>query len=513
MFRYIYKVAILSLIIGFSGCDDKDEVINPDSKPSEITFAYDMDLDIDMNEVDNLPIIAVITSEAGLKEVKMTIETEDEVIDFKSVAEFFNENSYSLSENINYKPNYKSFTVEAIDKLNRSEKATLKLNITEVMDGPEIVFDPEMIEYDELEGGVMPNTMFSINSVAGLVRLEMFLVTQDEQIQYGYTIDSFDDPHQFEFDEKINYVEGDKGFRVKATDIYDKVKIITMPVNYMTFQPPVITLSNDTIFADKDETKLVTVGIESQRGAKSLAIYRIEGDEEVLAELITIEGEPTNVDVPANILFTNETVGIKLVVTDVVDKTTEASIKAIVNLEFVESIPMGSHVLANGNSNAPDVYAMFSLKDMTTYSVDYGLLSPENASNLDMKFYCFGGQAVLRMYAMDGGTGTKSNEFKGSDGGSALDLEVQNKTRLLKLPDFDFDNASAATIGEIPVSNIVSNGVNPFLVGDVLAFVTADSSTSGGGRVGVIKILSDEQVVPGNVTGRVITFSIKFPKE
>ena len=36
-----------------------------------------------------------------------------------------------------------------------------------------------------------------------------------------------------------------------------------------------------------------------------------------------------------------------------------------------------------------------------------------NAANVDMKFYAFGGKAVLRMYSIDGGTGTKSNEFKG----------------------------------------------------------------------------------------------------
>ena len=92
-------------------------------------------------------------------------------------------------------------------------------------------------------------------------------------------------------------------------------------------------------------------------------------------------------------------------------------------------------------------------------------------------------------------------------------MPIQNATRLLKLGDFDFDNATAASIErDIPLSNIVSNTINPFEVGDVLAFKTASTSTSGGDRVGIMKILDNKQVNPNNVTARVITVSIKFPK-
>lgn len=47
-------------------------------------------------------------------------------------------------------------------------------------------------------------------------------------------------------------------------------------------------------------------------------------------------------------------------------------------------------------------------------------------------------QGVLRMYAIDGGNDTKCSEFKGKNG-SVADMEVQNKTRLLAVPGFDFD--------------------------------------------------------------------------
>lgn len=93
-------------------------------------------------------------------------------------------------------------------------------------------------------------------------------------------------------------------------------------------------------------------------------------------------------------------------------------------------------------------------------------------------------------------------------------MEVQNKTRLLAVPGFDFDNATAESISNaISASNITSNKINPFVVGDIIAFKTADTSTAGGGRIGVMKILSDTQVVSNNPTARIITVSIKLPKK
>lgn len=55
----------------------------------------------------------------------MKIQTAEGIIDYKTVTEFFNPNSYSLSEQIEYGSNYQSFIIEAIDKLNNQVVGTL----------------------------------------------------------------------------------------------------------------------------------------------------------------------------------------------------------------------------------------------------------------------------------------------------------------------------------------------------------------------------------------------------
>lgn len=467
-----------------------------------------------MNLIDNLPVVAVIRSALGLQNVKIQIETFDNsIVDYKEITEFFDENSFSYSEKFNYNEDYKAIILTATDKLNRSTTETLEMEVIGKKEAPTIVFDPSSIVYDEAEGLPMPITSFTVNSVAGLKSLEMFLVSEEGQSVYGFTIDFSDGETEYTFSEQVMYKDGDKGFRVKVTDIYGQVKIGTLPVLYLTPAPPVVTVSQDTIYAEKDEVIAIPLEIESERGVSEIKIYRIEGVNETLSEIISMDDYPTELNISPEVKFTNSTSKVRIEVIDKSSSITEVSITAIVNMNFVASLEVGSQPLANGYNGYPDVYALLSLKDFETYSVDYAVASEENASNIDLKFYAFGGQAVLRFYSPDGGTGTKSNEFRGSDGKSAIDMAVQNSTRFLKLTNYDFDNATAESIAnDIPLSNIVSNNINPLHVGDVVAFRTASTSTSGGDRVGIIKVLDDKQVNPNNVTARVINISIKFPK-
>lgn len=506
-------ILFLSIGLFMAGCKDPIEIIDPSLSTPVVKFAFDS-IEADLNKADNLPVVAVIQSEAGLKKVVMKIETNEEIIEYKTVTEFFNEKSYSLAEKLNYNPGYKSFIVEAIDKLDRKTTGTIPLGVVEIKEPPTVTFDPAIIIYDELIGGPVPLTKFTVNSEAGLKNLVMYLVSEKGQLQYGFPIDFTENEKTYTFEQQINYKEGDKGFKVRVTDIYDNVRIETLPVRYMTPAPPTVTFTKDTVFADKNEMKPVQVKMESLRGIKEVKIYRIEGANEILVNTLNYPDKPLELNITPNVTFTNETSKIKFVVTDHVDKVTETSITAIVNMQYIASLSVGSHILSNGLAAYPGVYALISLKDLKTYPVDYALENNANASNVDLKFYVFGGSAVLRMYSIDGGTGTKSNEFLGSGGKTVMDLSVKNQTKLLKLDGFDFDNATAASIArDIPASNIVSNNVNPFNVGDVLTFKTGSTSAAGGGRVGIMKILSDEKVIEINPTARIIKVAIKFPKQ
>ncbi|MGI5974910.1 MAG: hypothetical protein ACOX7E_04070 [Paludibacter sp.] len=508
----IYTFIVFFGLSFLQSCEDPTPSIDPNSLLPKITFAFDS-LEADLNLVDNLPIVAVVQSEAGLKSVDMIIKTGSEDIHYKTVTEFFNEHSYSLAEKVQYKPEYLQFVVEATDKLDRKTVASLELSIIDIKEGPKVIFEPEMIVYDELEGGPMPNTKFTVTSEAGLLKLEMYLVTENGQMQYGFPIDFTQNENEYIFDEKIMYKEGDKGFKVKVTDSYGQVRIETLPVRYITPAPPTV-LVKDTIFADKDERVAIPLKIESQRGIRSIEIFRADNNVFESVETINYPDAPLTLNVIPEVKCLNTTSKIKFAVTDVVDKTTEVSVTAIVNMNFIAKLAVGSMKLANGIEAYPGVYSFISLKDLKTYSVDYALESDENASNVDMKFYVFGGQAVLRMYSMDGGTNTKNNEFLGSGGKTAMDVSVQNQTRFLLLNGYDFDSATAASIlSDIPASNIVANAINPFEVGDVIAFKTASTSSSGGGKIGIMKILSNEQVISIDVTARIITVAIKFPKQ
>ena len=82
--------------------------------------------------------MAVIKSQAGLQSVTMKLQTVEGVTEYKTVTEFFNPNSYSLSENLEYNANYEAFIIEATDKLNHVTSGTLPIAVTDVMARPSI---------------------------------------------------------------------------------------------------------------------------------------------------------------------------------------------------------------------------------------------------------------------------------------------------------------------------------------------------------------------------------------
>jgi len=67
--------------------------------------------------------------------------------------------------------------------------------------------------------------------------------------------------------------------------------------------------------------------------------------------------------IPESTKCLNTTSKIKFAVTDVVDKTTEVSVTAIVNMNSLQKLAVGSMKLANGIEAYPGVYSFISLKD------------------------------------------------------------------------------------------------------------------------------------------------------
>ena len=120
--RLFTILAGIFAVMSFAACND-DEGIDPSAAEPTITYAYDT-LEADLNVVDNLPVVAIVKSEAGLKSVSLSINTSDgETVPVTTVTEFFNARSYSLAEEINYESNYTEAVIEAVDLLGRKAEA------------------------------------------------------------------------------------------------------------------------------------------------------------------------------------------------------------------------------------------------------------------------------------------------------------------------------------------------------------------------------------------------------
>ena len=75
----------------------------------------------------------------------------------------------------------------------------------------------------------------------------------------------------------------------------------------------------------------------------------------------------------------------------------------------VVQLKVGSHVLANA-----EPFALISLNDMKTYSVDEAISSVESAKNVDIKFFINSANSVLsfRFYSMEN-VDSKNSLYKG----------------------------------------------------------------------------------------------------
>lgn len=513
MIRKLYTLLLIGLCLNFVACSDDNKELDKTTAAPTVQFPMEQ-LDIDLNKADNLPVVAVIKSAVGLKEVHMKIQKTEGTEEYKTVTEFFNENSYSLSETPNYTADCQAFIIDAVDQLDRVTTATLPFSITDIMGQPEIVFDPTEIIYDEMEEDpIMPHTYFTVTAEAGLKQIEMYMVTSDGQTQYGQTVNSFENPNEYIFDELIQYQENARGFKVKVEDKYGNVKIATLKVSYRTAPAPELTITPTEIFAEKDETKAIHAKVHSVRGLKALIVYRIEDGNEVEATRKTMNGE-NDWEGDLEVLFTNATSRIRVVADDG-KKQTEATALAYVNMVYQQVQVASQFAYNNPNSKYPDVYSLLSFKDMKTYSVDYALASKENATNVDFKFYCYGSQGEPRIYSMD--EGSKNGEY-----GNLGKIQAKNMTRFIRLnSDFDFENATASSIAKaLTDGTIVTSQMTATLQklesGQIIAFKTGGSSSSGGNRYGLMKIQSitpAKEIISSNPTARVMTVVIKFPKK
>ena len=516
MIRKIYTLLILGLCLGFAACGDDNDGLDPNAAAPVINCPME-EVNVDLNKVDNLPVVAVIKSQAGLRSVSMKIQTVEGTIDYKTVTDFFNPNSYSLSEKLEYNTNYQSFIIEAIDNLDHVTMKSVTFKITDVMERPVITFDPEEIVYDEMEENPeIPRTTFKVISEAGLKSVGIYLVSANgQESKADLTLNG---EQEYSYDELVIYKEGDKGLKVKAEDTYGNITISTLPVIYRAIPGPQLVLPEKPISINTGEIIKLPIKIESVRGVQEIVVYRVENTEETEIMRMPMNGEKTIEDVLEIDDFTNATTQLKVVSSDGrAEKNAVGNVKIYVDMDVV-TFDIASQTYANScNVKYLDTYAIVSLKDLKTYSVDYAIASQANALNVDFRFYCYGSTGEPRLYSMHAsGTSNKENEYVGTTG-SLMDMPKRNTTGFLKLPStFDYKNATVSSIAEIAASTVSTGTLKAFEIDDVIAFRTGSTSSAGATRIGIMKIVNmtaPKDLVSNNPTARVMTVEIKFPKK
>lgn len=510
------KHSIISLLawclaaVSLAACSD-DSGLDPSSAEPVVAYPYDT-LVADLNMVDNLPVIAIVKSETGLRSVSLSILTSaGDKVPVTTVTEFFDRNSYSLSESVSYKADYVSAVVSAVDLLGRSAEAALPIEIIGIVEPPQILFTPDSWTYDETVGGDIPRTHIEVASSAMLKSVEITRVKSSGQTLFTSVDFSSEDPQsEWTFDESIRYDEFDRGMKVKVTDSYGQVRIATMAVVYKTVPPPSVEFAAATIIADRNEEKGVQVAIASQAGVAKVELFRVEGKVETLVSETAYSGEKT-LDYVGTMTFTDATSGVKVVVTDRVGRSSTASAGALVNLIFAESIPVGSGVLADG---AEGVCRLLSLGDQRTYSVQECFDDPSLQAHADVKVYYMNGNAQsVRIYSMKEAD-NKNGEY--AAGGKNINaFSPLNATCFKLVTNLSFDTATAADIAAIDAASIQSTNIKgkEELIGATIAFKTAAGSSAGASRVGLLKLVSISEKVGANANARIFTFAVKLPKE
>lgn len=510
------KHSIISLLawclaaVSLAACSD-DSGLDPSSAEPVVAYPYDT-LVADLNMVDNLPVIAIVKSETGLRSVSLSILTSaGDKVPVTTVTEFFDRNSYSLSESVSYKADYVSAVVSAVDLLGRSAEAALPIKIIGIVEPPQILFTPDSWTYDETVGGDIPRTHIEVASSAMLRSVEITRVKTSGQTLFTSVDFSSEDPQsEWTFDELIRYDEFDRGMKVKVTDSYGQVRIATMAVVYKTVPPPSVEFAAATIIADRNEEKGVQVAIASQAGVAKVELFRVEGKVETLVSETAYSGEKA-LDYVGTMTFTDATSGVKVVVTDRVGRSSTASAGALVNLIFAESIPVGSGVLADG---AEGVCRLLSLGDQRTYSVQECFDDPSLQAHADVKVYYMNGNAQsVRIYSMKEAD-NKNGEY--AAGGKNINaFSPLNATCFKLVTNLSFDTATAADIAAIDAASIQSTNIKgkEELIGATIVFKTAAGSSAGASRVGLLKLVSISEKVGANANARVFTFAVKLPKE
>lgn len=469
----------------------------------------------DMNVADNIPVVCVIRSEAGLQKVNMFLgklpvdpekpgyvgkDGDDRMVDeelYASISTFNDLHQFSLKENPKWSEDIIDIRIEAIDLGGRSKSVVMPVTITPYTPAPTVVFDPAEILIDETTGSSeSPTTHFTVTSDVKLASVEVNLFRRDGIEPIGLT-PGFQPRNTYSFEQDIAYQDGDTALQVAATDEYGKVKIETLNITYIPVPKPEVTANEGTstepIIAHSGDVQSLSFHFVSEGGAVAAKTLKFSAGKwtEIIELAKTLENENEgdyDITLPA---FESNWGGVKVQVIDRLGRIGEIEISTIIDMRAIFETRIGAQAYAKqASEDYPDAYPFFSVADFKSYSL-YDAW--ENTRMIDFVFYYFNGGEVggnVRFYDPASATRPEGEWPESRDveagipwfstwsGRNATTRRLFDPARF----SFDFDTVTADDLLGTAVQNRlkegqVTNDFANFKQGAVVLFKTGPLST------------------------------------
>lgn len=537
MRRYI-NILLCTFIIIFAGCDNKDTIDYSSMAVPEIDFILE-EMTVDLNKADNLPIVAVVFSEAGIKNVRMyVVDNEGNEELHKEVNTFYDNRKYSIKENIAYDSSVAAFKIVATDSGERETVKSIDITTIPYQDAPVVDFELEEIVIDEAQGSVIPTTRFTASCATStfLSKIEVILFSIGGA-KTQILAENFDgiDETTYQFEHDIIYVEGNRSLQVIVTDRYNKKTIAALPITYIAIPPPSIADQSTTQYMlDLNATDNLSFTSTSEAGINQIVIYKDYRG--TLTELMN-KSYPNQktVDFNEEITFDDDKMNsLKVEVRDINNKKTTIDIPCLIGFKYFQNYTMGGQYYIKAYEGDPDhIRHIFSFNGMAGITLEEAYA---NVTDADIYFFMYNQSASCLRINSFGQTSNQSQmtgvEYQDLLNGipSVWEWSNRNDTRLLLLNEgthgFSFDSVTLYDLNNFPYPITLDRPSSPLPgVGQVYLVKTATTS-SVGQKIGLVKIenmvtptkysFDNRYNYPASTLGyrkaTTIKISVKFPK-
>lgn len=503
MKKYI-NILLVILTFAFAGCDDKESVDYSNMSIPEIDYILE-DMTVDLNKADNLPIVAVIFSEAGLDNVKMYIvDTGGKEEFYKEINSFYDNKKHPIKEKIAYNSSINAFKIVATDLGGRETTKSIDITTIPYKEAPVVDFELDEIVIDEAQGAIIPTTRFTATCASttflSKVEIVLFSVGGGKTTILTQDFDGVDETtYQFEHD--LVYVEGNRSLQVTVTDRYNKKTIAALPITYIAIPAPIITdQSNTEYIVDLDATANLSFTATSDAGIDQIIVYK--NYRGTLTELINKPySDLKTITFNENIIFDDSKMNsLTVEVRDINNKKTTINITCLVGFNRIQNYTMGGQYYIKGYSEDSDnIRHIFSFGKMRGITLEEAY---NNTADADLYFFMYDQSAnCLRINSF--GQASNASQMNGVEYQdllrnppipSAWGWTNRNANYLLLLNEathgFTFDNVTAYDLNNFAYPITTDRPTSPIPgVGQVYLVKTAATS-SAGGKIGLIKIES-----------------------